>query len=187
MEKHACEARLPHINGNVARKSDISGHKGAVPLELNTTTRYLPTKGGRHPSAHDVYTTTPYYCRRKDSISARRVHYYSILLQEKGLHQCETCTLLLHTITGGRNPSVRDLYAPPTGGRTPSVRDVYAPPPYYYRRKDSISARRTRSSSILLQEEGIHQCETCTLLLHTITGWLPSYALYYIFENKMAK
>ena len=31
MEEHTCEARLPHINGNVVRKREMSGAKGLVP------------------------------------------------------------------------------------------------------------------------------------------------------------
>ena len=30
MEEHTCEAKLPHINGNVVRKEEISGGKGLV-------------------------------------------------------------------------------------------------------------------------------------------------------------
>ena len=36
MEEHTREARLPHINGDVVRKWDISGDKGGVPCEKLT-------------------------------------------------------------------------------------------------------------------------------------------------------
>ena len=40
MEEHTCGARLPHINGNVVRKQEISVDKGlAVPPEREVLAR----------------------------------------------------------------------------------------------------------------------------------------------------
>ena len=37
MEEHTCEARLPHINGNVVSKLDMSGDESAVPVAPHVT------------------------------------------------------------------------------------------------------------------------------------------------------
>ena len=64
MEEHTCEAKLPHINGNVERKVDLSGRKVAVhPSEFcvfPASTTFAPWSLCRLPSS----LASPCHCSR---------------------------------------------------------------------------------------------------------------------------